>query len=122
MRRAPPAEFQCLVFAEIAMRAQDLADCFSIATADRRFSQVKLQESLKGLVQRVSRSVSGPELAILRMLGLFDRPADEQTFGVLLESPAIAGLTESLTDLRSAEWQTILAKLRRARLSPKRKS
>jgi hypothetical protein len=25
----------------------------------------------------------GPELSILRMLGLFDRPADEQTFGVL---------------------------------------
>jgi hypothetical protein len=50
------------------------------------------------------------------MLGLFDRPADEQTFGVLLKSPAIAGLTESLTDLRPTEWQTILAKLRRARL------
>jgi serine/threonine protein kinase/tetratricopeptide (TPR) repeat protein len=58
----------------------------------------------------------GAELAILRMLGLFDRPADEQTFGVLLKSPAIGGLTESLTDLRSTEWQTILAKLRRARL------
>jgi predicted ATPase len=58
----------------------------------------------------------GPELAILRMLGLFDRPADEQSFAVLLKSPAIPGLTESLTDLRPAEWQTILAKLRRARL------
>jgi hypothetical protein len=33
-----------------------------------------------------------PELAILRMLGLFDRPADEQTFGVLLKSPVIARL------------------------------
>src|SRR5262249_2836222 len=29
----------------------------------------------------------GPELAILRMLGLFDRPADGQTFAVLLKSP-----------------------------------
>jgi hypothetical protein len=58
----------------------------------------------------------GPELAILRMLGLFDRPVDEQTFGVLLKSPAIPGLTESLTDLRPTEGQTILAKLRRARL------
>jgi tetratricopeptide (TPR) repeat protein len=58
----------------------------------------------------------GPELAVLRMLGLFDRPAGEQTFAVLLKSPAIPGLTESLTDLRPAEWQTILAKLRRARL------
>ena len=58
----------------------------------------------------------GPELAILRMLGLFDRPADEQTFCVLLKSPAIPGLTESLADLRPTEWQTILARLRRGRL------
>jgi hypothetical protein len=58
----------------------------------------------------------GPELAILRMLGLFDRPVDEQTFSVLLKSPAIPGLTESITDLRPGERQTILAKLRRARL------
>jgi len=50
------------------------------------------------------------------MLGLFDRPTDEQTFGVLLKSPEIPGLTESLSALRPIEWQTILAKLRRARL------
>src|SRR5271166_4750502 len=57
----------------------------------------------------------GPELAVLRMLGLFDRPADEQTLGALLKSPAIPGLTESLTDLRRTERRTILARLRRAR-------
>jgi hypothetical protein len=58
----------------------------------------------------------GSELAILRLLGLFDRPVDEQTFSALLKSPAIPGLTESLTDLRPTEWQPILAKLRRAKL------
>jgi serine/threonine protein kinase/tetratricopeptide (TPR) repeat protein len=58
----------------------------------------------------------GPELAVLRMLGLFDRPADEKALGALLKSPAIPGLTESLDDLRSTAWRTILAKLRRARL------
>jgi hypothetical protein len=58
----------------------------------------------------------GPELAILRMLGLFDRPADEQTFAVLLKSPVIPGLTEAPAYLQPAEWQTILATLRRARL------
>jgi serine/threonine protein kinase len=58
----------------------------------------------------------GPELAVLRMLGLFDRPADERALGALLKSPAIPDLTESLTGLRPSEWQTILAKLRRARL------
>jgi hypothetical protein len=58
----------------------------------------------------------GPELAVLRMLGLFDRPADEKAIGALLKSPAISGLTESLTDLSPTAWRTILAKLRRARL------
>ncbi len=58
----------------------------------------------------------GPELSVLRMLGLFDRPADEKALAALLKSPAIPGLTESLTDLSPTEWRTILAKLRRARL------
>src|SRR5580692_8633082 len=58
----------------------------------------------------------GPELAVLRMLGLFDRPADEKALGALLKSPAIPGLTESFDDLRSTAWRTVLAKLRRAKL------
>jgi Protein kinase domain/NACHT domain len=58
----------------------------------------------------------GPELSVLRILGLFDRPADEKALEALLKSPAIAGLTDSLTDLNPAEWRTILARLRRARL------
>jgi len=58
----------------------------------------------------------GPELAVLRMLGLFDRPADETALGTLLKSPAIPGLTESLIGLRPTTWRTVLAKLRRARL------
>jgi hypothetical protein len=58
----------------------------------------------------------GPELAILRMLGLFDRPAEEKAIAALLRPPAIPGLTESLTNLSPTEWRAILARLRRARL------
>jgi serine/threonine protein kinase/tetratricopeptide (TPR) repeat protein len=58
----------------------------------------------------------GPELAVLRMLGLFDRPAEEKTLAALLHSPAIGGLTDCLANISPAEWRTILAKLRRARL------
>jgi hypothetical protein len=58
----------------------------------------------------------GPELSLLRMLGLFDRPADEKAVGALLKSPAIPGLTESLTDSSPTEWRAILARLRRTRL------
>ena len=57
-----------------------------------------------------------PELSVLRMLGLFDRPAVEKALGALLKSPAIPGLTESLTNLSPTHWRTVLAKLRRARL------
>ena len=58
----------------------------------------------------------GPELSVLRMLGLFDRPADEEALEVLLKAPAMPGLTESLTNLSPSQWQMILARLRRARL------
>jgi len=58
----------------------------------------------------------GPELSVLRILGLFDRPAEEKAMAALLKPPAIPGLTESLTNLSPTEWRTILARLRRARL------
>src|SRR5262245_4570783 len=58
----------------------------------------------------------GPELSVLRILGLFDRPADERAVGALLKLPAIRGLTESLANLSSAEWRMVFARLRRARL------
>jgi serine/threonine protein kinase len=58
----------------------------------------------------------GPELAVLRILGLFDRPADENALGALLKSPAIPWLTESLTGVSPSAWRMILGKLRRARL------
>src|SRR6202008_205660 len=58
----------------------------------------------------------GPELSGLRLLGLFDRPAEEKAIAALLKPPAIPGLTESLTNLRPIEWRMILSRLRRARL------
>src|SRR6202035_2275368 len=53
---------------------------------------------------------------VLRILGLFDRPADEKVLRALLNQPVIRGLTESLNHLSPTEWRTILARLRRARL------
>src|SRR5262249_47904600 len=55
-------------------------------------------------------------MSVLRMLGLFDRPADEKTLEVLLKPPVIHGLTESLTYLSPTDWRAILARLRRAKL------
>ena len=58
----------------------------------------------------------GPELSVLRMLGLFDRPADEKALEALLKPPVIPGLTESLISLTPAERRTVFARLTRARL------
>jgi serine/threonine protein kinase len=58
----------------------------------------------------------GPELSVLRMLGLFDRPVDEKALGTLMNPPVIGGLTESLINLSQTEWRTILGRVRRARL------
>jgi hypothetical protein len=60
----------------------------------------------------------GPEPAVLRLLGLFDRPADERALGGLLKPPVIPGLTESLTGLSPSEWRTIVAKFERNLVSP----
>ena len=58
----------------------------------------------------------GRELAVLRILGLFDRPVSENVLEVLLQPPVIPELTECLADLNPSEWRTILARLRRSRL------
>jgi predicted ATPase len=58
----------------------------------------------------------GPELSVLRLLGLFDRPAEKKAVEALLKPPAIHSLTESLIHLSLVEWRTILGRLRRARL------
>src|SRR5262245_18677610 len=57
----------------------------------------------------------GPELSVLRMLGLLDPPVDEKALGILMDLPVIGGLTESLVNLSQTEWRTILGRLRRTR-------
>jgi hypothetical protein len=58
----------------------------------------------------------GPELSVLRILGLFDRPAEANALEALVKAPSIRGLAESLTNLSQAQWRTAVARLRRARL------
>lgn len=57
-----------------------------------------------------------PELDILRLLGLFDRPAERGAIDALRKEPAIAGLTDALQALNDANWQFALANLRDLRL------
>jgi tetratricopeptide (TPR) repeat protein len=58
----------------------------------------------------------GVELAVLRLLGLFDHPAEATSIAALRAAPAITGLTEPLQNLKEREWLQSVAKLRRIKL------
>lgn len=65
---------------------------------------------LRGLRAQGRRS-----LAVLRLLGLFDRPADADCLQAL-RRPPIRGLTEAIAHLNDAEWNDTLNSLESARL------
>ncbi len=52
------------------------------------------------------------QLAVLRLLGLFDRPADSGCLSALRKKPKIKGLTEPLAGLTDAQWNITLSRLR----------
>jgi tetratricopeptide (TPR) repeat protein len=60
-----------------------------------------------------------PELDILRMMGLFDIPAEGGAIEVLRAAPPIKGLTSKLMDLSHEDWQFALNNLRKAGLLAK---
>lgn len=51
------------------------------------------------------------QLAVLRLLGLFDRPADSGCLAALRKGPAIGGLSEPLINLSEAEWNVTTTRL-----------
>lgn len=53
------------------------------------------------------------ERAILRMLGLFDRPATEEEIAALRAEPPVPGLTDALVGMGARDWNKALFKLRR---------
>jgi hypothetical protein len=55
-------------------------------------------------------------LAIMHVVGLFDRPASGDCLGALREKPAIPGLTDAIVDLDEGAWRRAVLRLRDARL------
>ncbi len=60
-----------------------------------------------------------PELNILYMMGLFDRPVEKGAIDALIAKPAIKGLTTQLHKLSKEDWGYALANLRGANLLAK---
>jgi hypothetical protein len=56
------------------------------------------------------------EVAVLSLLGLFDRPASADCVAALRQAPAIPNLTEPLIDLAEDDWEFSLTALRDAKL------
>jgi hypothetical protein len=56
------------------------------------------------------------QLAILRLLGLFDRPASDDCIAVLRHEPVIGGSTEPLVEVDEEEWNTAVSELADVRL------
>ena len=99
-----------------------LADVFDGDIA-RRSDIGPLQTDMRfgGHARRVMESYEawfgdGPETALLRTLGLFDRPASPEAMADICRKPPIMGLTESLVNLAKPQYHQLLARLRRARL------
>ena len=53
-----------------------------------------------------------PELAVLRMLGLFDRPATQKEIRALRAEPAVVGLTDTLKGVGEGGWNEAVTTLR----------
>src|SRR3954454_14460705 len=61
---------------------------------------------------------TSPEVAVLRLLGFFDRPVEEKLIAVLREATELGldALTWPLRDLSSADWRRVLRRLTILRL------
>lgn len=57
-----------------------------------------------------------PALQALRILGLFDRPAELDAVDAVRRPPAIAGLTDQLQNLTEGKWLEVLENLRQHKL------
>jgi tetratricopeptide (TPR) repeat protein len=55
-------------------------------------------------------------LAIMHMIGLFDRPASRKCLFAVRKPPVIQGLTDSVINLDDKKWQRTIARLRDVRL------
>jgi tetratricopeptide (TPR) repeat protein len=89
-----------------------------------RIAKLTKENKYGGRVRQMMESYEAwfkdqPELDILRIMGLFDRPAEGGAIEVLRAAPPIKGLTTKLTDLSHENWQFALNNLRKTGLLTK---
>ncbi|HEV7237958.1 MAG TPA: SEFIR domain-containing protein [Thermoanaerobaculia bacterium] len=90
------------------IRRRDLVSLHEADSEETSGHAFRVMEAYEEWLARDGRNV---ELAILRLLGLFDRPATPDCLGALREAPAIDGLTDSLVTLTDAQWNRAVKRL-----------
>jgi cellulose biosynthesis protein BcsQ/tetratricopeptide (TPR) repeat protein len=90
------------------IRRRDLVSLHEADSEETSGHAFRVMEAYEEGLARDGRHV---ELAILRLLGLFDRPATPDCLGALREAPAIDGLTDSLVTLTDAQWNLAVKRL-----------
>jgi tetratricopeptide (TPR) repeat protein len=67
----------------------------------------------KSVVEALARRLGdGPEINVLRIMGLFDRPVTSDEIAVLRRKPAIPGLTDNVCELSDEDWSQVVHRLR----------
>ncbi len=105
-----------LVKFEEADREQQGGHAFRVIAAYERWlaPKVSFRERVSAWFsgkKRGDRVEGARQLAVLRLLGLFDRPADRACLAALRKEPAIPGLTEPLLGLTEAKWNLVVSRL-----------
>jgi tetratricopeptide (TPR) repeat protein len=68
------------------------------------------------VIASYAKTLAAPEVEVLRLLGLFDRPAKPAQLKALRMEPPIPGLTESIGISQEVRFRKAVARLRKARL------
>jgi hypothetical protein len=96
----------------------DFSDLRSIRGGEHAFRVIAAYENWLG----DGSEAAARQLALLRLLGLFDRLAANELLAALRAPPAIAGLTEPLVGLDEVEWSLLVAELEEAALVVKQEA
>ncbi|HVR39533.1 MAG TPA: TIR domain-containing protein, partial [Thermoanaerobaculia bacterium] len=90
------------------IRRRDLVSLHEADDEETSGHAFRVMEAYEEWLRRDGRVV---ELAILRLLGLFDRPATPDCLAALREPPAIVGFSDSLVTLSDAQWNLAVTRL-----------
>ncbi len=89
----------------------------SLSAADRKLGRNHASHVMDAYVRWLEKTEDGPRaLATLRLLGLFDRPANAGCLEALWRAPVIEGLTEPLVALTDEDRELTLTQLADAKL------